>query len=224
MKPSLRRRLRALQRACFYVLILVLVSVAPSVSVAQFASLTITPKGDSELDITTGITTLPQGGAIVDKSRGITLTASFVEYKDDTFVKAQTARAEGFFGLLHTPEFFLDTAQYLITARGGITLSQDGLSLSADRLTLHLTNGIAVLSGNVNNENPNFQAATLILKMGAGYALLVSPFNYQDILSKDEAGSLVQLNQTKETDESFTYSISATPDEAVSAELAPYIP
>ena len=218
MTFSLQHHLQALCRACIY---LVLIS---SLSLAQFASLTITPNGDSQLDITTGITTLPQGGTIVDKSRGITLTASFIEYKDDTFVKAQTAHAEGFFGLLNTPEFYLDTTQNIITASGGITLGQDGLSLSANNLTLYLANGIAVLSGNVNNQAPSFQAATLVLRIGAGYALLVSPFNYQDILSKDEAGSLVQLNQTKEADGSFTYSISATPDEAVQVELSPYIP
>lgn len=195
-----------------------------SLSLAQFASLTITPNGEPQLDISTGITTLPQGGLIVDKARDITLNATFIEYQDNSYIKAQSAQAEGFFGLLFSPEFYLDRTQNIITASGGITLSKDGLSLNASSLTLYLTNGIAVLSGNVNNQEPKFQAATLVLKMGAGYSLLVSPFNYQDLISKDEAGSLIQLNQTREADDSFTYNISATPDEAVQAELEPYIP
>jgi hypothetical protein len=191
---------------------------------AQFASLTLIPNGEPQLDISTNITTWPQGGTIIDKSRGITLTAGVAEFKDGVYIKAQGTTAEGFFGVLDAPEFYFDMASNVITTSGGIALSQGGLSLSANQLTLHLANGIAVLSGNVNNASPNFQAATLILKLGAGYGLLVSPFNYQDVLSKDEAGSLIQLNQTQEADKSFTYSISTTPDDSVHAELSPYIP
>lgn len=197
-----------------------------SLSLAQFAALTIKPNGPQKMDIATGITTLSQGGEVIDKQRGISLKASFIEYQDGVYIKAQTAQAEGFFGVLNTPELYLDAAQNTIVATGGVTLSQGGLSLTANSLNLYLSQGITVLSGNVNNQAPSFQAAQLVIKIGAGYALLVSPFTYQDgplNLSKAEAGSLLQLNQTKEADNSFTYSISTTLDEAVNAELSPYI-
>jgi hypothetical protein len=218
-------------RSCTYKglkpLVTLLVLMLLNISSAQFASLTLQPNGDPQLDITTNISTWPQGGTIIDKSRGITLSASFVEFQNDVYIKAQGARAEGFFGVLNTPELYLDGATDVITTTGGVTLSQGGLSLTASQMTLYLSTGIAVLSGNVNNQIPTFQASTLVLKIGAGYALLVSPFQYQDgpiRLSKAEAGNYIQLNQTQEADESFTYSISATPEEAVYQELSPYLP
>jgi hypothetical protein len=198
-----------------------------SLSVAQFASLTINPKGEQQIDITTGITTLPQGGEIIDKGRGIKLSAGFIEYQDGIYIKAQNAQAEGFFGVLTTPELNLDASKNVISATGGISLNQGGLSLTADALTLYLDQGITVLSSNVSNRVPSFQTAHLVIKIGAGYALLVSPFTYQDgvlNLSKSTSGSLIQLNQTKEADDSFTYSISTTLDENVNAELSPYVP
>jgi hypothetical protein len=198
-----------------------------SLSLAQFAALTLKPNGEPLMDITTNISTWPQGGTIIDKSRGITLNAGFIEFQNDVYIKAQNVQAEGFFGLLNTPELYLDGATNVITATGGITLSQNGLTLTASQLSLYLTTGVAVLSGNVNNDAPSFQAATLVLKIGAGYGLLVSPFNYQDgpiSLSKAEAGNRIQLNQTKEADDSFTYNISATPDQAIWQELSAYIP
>lgn len=193
-------------------------------TLAQFASLTIHPNGDSLLDITTNITTLPQGGEIIDKGRGITLKAEQIEYQDGVYIKAQGAVAEGFFGRLSAPNFYLDTTQNIIGANGSVTLSQNGLSLSADNLQLDLSSGIVTLSGNVSNQSPSFQAATLVLKLGAGYALMVAPFNYQDILVKEEPGSLAQLNQTREADNSFSYRLSTTLDEAIRVELTPYIP
>jgi lipopolysaccharide assembly outer membrane protein LptD (OstA) len=195
-----------------------------SLSVAQFASLTIIPKGENIFDITTGVNTLPQGGEVIDKARGIKLSAGTLDYQDGVYINAQQAQAEGFFGLLTTPQLRLDATKNVIDASGGISLNQNGLQLTADKLTLYLDQGVVVLSGNVRNQAPSFEAAHLVIKIGAGYGVLVSPFTYQDSLSKSSVGTLIQLNQIKEADESFSYSISTTLDETVAAELTPYVP
>ena len=198
-----------------------------SLTFAQFAALNLKPKGESLYNINTDVTTWPQGGEIIDKARGIKLVAEFVEYQEGVYIKAKNAQAEGFFGVLNTPELNLDATTNIITSTGGISLNQGGLNLSADTLRLYLDQSIVVLSGNVSNQAPSFQTAHLVIKIGAGYALLVSPFTYQDgalNLSKSSVGSLIQLNQTKEADESFTYSISTTLDETVNNELSPYVP
>ncbi len=192
-----------------------------------FAALTVNPRGTQEYDLSTGITTLPEGGEIIDTERELTLSATFISYKENEFIEAKGGTSEGFFGLLQAPEVRLEYASNTIVATGGIVLSKDGLSLTADSLTLEIDSGIAILSGNIKNTEPSFEAAAIVLKVGAGYALLTSPFNYVSgfaTLEQDTPGSLLQLKQTENEDGTFSYNVSTTVDEVINTELSPYLP
>jgi hypothetical protein len=191
------------------------------------AALTVNPKGEQQLDISTGITTLPEGGEVIDVERGLKLNATFISYKDGEFIEAKGCTSEGPFGLLEAPELRLEVATNTITATGGVSLTKDGLALSADSLTLAMDSSIAVLTGNIKNTEPAFEAETIVMKVGAGYALLTSPFSYQSGFAQVEQanpGSLLQLKQLENEDGTFDYNVSTTLDEAISLELSPYLP
>jgi hypothetical protein len=191
------------------------------------AALTINPKGEQQLDIATGITTLPEGGEVIDVERGLKLNATFISYKDGEFIEAQGCTSEGPFGLLQAPELRLEIASNTITATGGISLTKDGLALTSDHLTLNMDSSIAVLTGNIKNTEPAFEAAAIVMKVGAGYALLASPFTYQsDFAQLEQANpdNLLQLKQIENEDGTFDYNVSTTLDEAISTELSPYLP
>ncbi len=192
-----------------------------------FAALTVNPKGEQQFDLNTGITTLPEGGEIVDAERGLTLSATFITYKENEFIEAEGGISEGFFGLLQAPELRLEYASNTISATGGISLSKDGLALTADSLTLDMASGVAVLVGNIKNTEPAFEAAAIVIKVGEGYALLASPFNYVSgfaTINQDKPGSFLQLKQTENEDGTFSYNVSTTLDEAINTELSPYLP
>lgn len=193
------------------------------------AALTInpSPSGEPELDLATNITTLPKGGEIIDQERGLTLKANFIRYKEGEFIEATDCTSEGPFGLLQAPELRLEVATNTIMATGGISLTKDGLALTADHLTLGLDSSIAVLTGDIKNTDPAFEAATIVMKVGAGYALLASPFNYANGIAsirQDNPGSLLMLRQLENEDGTFSYDVSAELDEAISTELSPYLP
>jgi hypothetical protein len=200
---------------------------APPAVTQGFAAFTVNSAGPQDMDLSTGIITLPEGGEIIDTEREMKLSATFISYKDGEFIEAKGGTSEGPFGLLEAPELRLEVASNTIIATGGISLSKDGLALSADNLTLDLGPSIAVLSGNIKNTEPAFEAAAIVMKLGAGYALLASPFNYTNSLAsiqQDAPGSLLQLKQIENEDGTFSYNVSAKLDEAINTELSPYLP
>jgi hypothetical protein len=192
-----------------------------------FAAFTVNAAGAQEIDINTGVTTLPEGGEIIDTERELKLIATFISYKDGEFIEAKGGTSEGPFGLLEAPELRFDAANNTIMATGGISLTKDGLSLTADDVTLNLDSSIAVLSGNINNTEPPFEASAIVVKLGGGYALLASPFHYQSgfaQLKQDKPGSLLQLKQLENEDGTFSYNVSSEVDETINTELSPYLP
>jgi hypothetical protein len=208
-------------------LLLFIFFILTSTFAQTIAAFTVNAAGAQELNIDTGITTLPEGGEIIDTERELKLNASFISYKDGEFIEAQGGTSEGPFGLLEAPELRFEVATNTISAAGGISLTKDGLSLVADTLTLDLNTDIAVLSGNIQSTEPAFEAAAIVIKLGSGYALLASPFNYANgiaSITQESPGSLLQLKQIKNDDGTFSYNVSAKLDEAINTELSPYLP
>jgi hypothetical protein len=209
------------------VLVLFTLLILTSTFAQGFAAFTVNPAGPQDIDLSTGITTLSEGGEIIDTEREMKLSATFISYKDGEFIEAKGGTSEGPFGLLEAPELRLEVASNTIIATGGISLTKDGLSLTADSLTLDLGSSIAVLSGNIKNTEPAFEAAAIVMKLGAGYAILASPFNYQSgfaQFNQDKPGSLLQLKQIENEDGTFSYNVSTELDEAINTELSPYLP
>ncbi|WP_240307633.1 hypothetical protein [Thermus caldifontis] len=58
---------------------------------ARFATFSVEPFGSQRVNLDTGITTLPQGGILVDNENGLRLKAGYIEYKEGSFVRARGA-------------------------------------------------------------------------------------------------------------------------------------
>ncbi len=153
----------------------------PLALAASFAAFTVEPAGDQVVDLTTGVTTLPSGGKLVDAERGLVLVAEYIEYKEGAFVRAKKARLDQ-----NDVRFEAGALDYQVTAdrvrlSGGVAFSAPFLKgLRADAGILFLKDGVAVLTGHVKSENPAFTASRLVADTRTGEVLLLGGFAYRD--------------------------------------------
>src|SRR5690554_418661 len=89
----------------------------------SFASLVITPDGDEEYDIATGITTLLDGGQIRDQGSGIVLTAPWISYKVDEYIDTRDTTVTGSFGQVTGQSVHVDIPSSQLTASGNLQLA-----------------------------------------------------------------------------------------------------
>ena len=192
----------------------------------SFAALTVTPRGEQSFDIATGVTTLPQGGEIVDAARGIRVTSDFIRYQDGVYLETAAAQAEGRFGTLQADRLYLDLASNELRAQGSLQLESEGMSLRADELLFDLNDEVVRLSGWVKSSAPAFESAALIMELDSSRALLVAPYRYENgalTLSQGKAGVLLQLTREALPEGGFRYTPSTTVHAEVLASLSPYL-
>lgn len=210
--------LRAIVTAC----LLLILSAAWA---GTFAALTITPHGPQQLDIVTGVTTLPDGGEVVVAELELTLSARYIRYLDGEFIETREAELAGPFGRLVAEQLYVDLLQQRITASVANLETDDGLALQAGELILDLESQIAHFSGGVSGTAPAFEAAELWVALRERQALLVSPYRYQDgplTLQQPAPGALLQLvQQAGEGPPSFDASTAV--DQKLLALFAPYL-
>lgn len=176
---------------------------APVGDPQDFAALTIRPTGPEQLDLETGVTTLPEGGEISYRQEGVTLRGSFIRYLEGTFVEVEEAVVEGEFGTLEAPQLRFDVAAQTLIAESGATFAGEALSLSADVLALDLADDTADLTGNVQSTDPELVSARALVDLNGSAGVLVGPYEYQEgpvglsgaegkllALSWDEAGAV----------------------------------
>jgi len=158
----------------------ILVLLLPALA-ASFAAFTVEPAGDQVVDLATGVTTLPDGGRLVDAEQGLSLEAAYIEYKEGEFVRAKKAR------LVHGDlrfeagrlEYDVKTEQVVL--EDGVYFSSKHLkNLRAPRGVLYLKDQVAVLEGGVRSERPAFEAEQMVADTKQGLVLLVGSFRYQD--------------------------------------------
>jgi hypothetical protein len=187
----------------------------------SFAALTVVPHGQQQLDISTGITTLPEGGYIVDKETGLILDAAFVRYSEGGFIEATGSSVQGKFGTLTASSLYVDVVAQTITASGTLQLNYSGLSLSADHLLIYLQPDVAVLSGSVKSADPALSTSNMLINLKTQQALLVSPYSYQSgslTFEQTVAGQLLQLASVD-----GNYNASTVISEDLQASLAPFL-
>ena len=188
-----------------------------------FAALQITPYGDQTVDLATGVTTLPQGGEIVDQESGVTLSGSLVTYKEGDYVEVTDAEVAGEFGSLTAPTVRLDTNAQTLEATGGVGFEGEGLALRSHTLVLYLEPDIAVAAGGLVSETPALEAAALLVDLQQNAALVVGPYRYENgpLTLQSEAKDFLSLTWgAEETD----FEASSTVDPALYTRLEPYLP
>ena len=210
----------------FLLTFLLLLTLVAGARADTFAALTIIPAGSEQLDISTGITTLPEGGKVVDKERGLELESRFIRYEEGRYIETEKATVEGKFGSLNADTVRIDLESSQIIASGNLRLANTAVDVQAGELVLFLDGDVARLSGGVQSETPEFHSDSLLVAIGTSDAVLVSPYQFQDgpmTLRQDSAGRLLHLQQTLEDGEQL-YTPSTTVETDLLALLTPYLP
>ena len=188
----------------------------------DFAALSIRPDGPEELDLTTGVTTLPQGGEIVYRDEGVALEGSFIRYLEGDFIEVEGATVAGDFGTLRAPRLRFDVNAQTLQAEGGAVFSGEALELSTDVLSLSLRDDVAVLEGNVTNRDPELSSERALIDLAQPQGLLVGPYSYQNgpVGLTGAAGNLLALSW----DTSGALSANSQVPAALQTRFAAYLP
>lgn len=193
---------------------------------APFAALQVVAHGDQEFDLATGVTTLPEGGEIVDQETGVRLVAAVIRYRDGDFIEAEGAEIEGRFGVATAARLRVDIATGLLEAAGGLELAREGLRLRADDLRYDADAEVVRFSGDVVGEAPPFEAAAAVLDLDTGSVVLVGPYRFEDglfTLRAPAEGVLLELVPV-ETASGPSYAAASELSAALIERLGPFLP
>lgn len=188
-----------------------------------YAALVITPYGEQIFDLATGVTTLPQGGEVIDRDGKVVLAGQQLRYRQGVFVEALSARVEAEAFVLIAENIYLDVPAQRLDAEGEVSFESPELGLMAERLSIDLVREQAVLNEVVSTREPLLAAATLVVVSDLSAALLVGPYRYQDgplTLSSSEAGDLLELRWVA-GEAGFSFTVTTEISEELLARYAP---
>lgn len=169
---------------------------AGSSASTPFAALTVTPKGAQTYDISTGVTTLPDGGTIVDQDTGVRLQAAHITYVDGAYIDAKTVTVHGDFGTLAADTLHIDIKTGVLTASGKLSLTRGALTLKAAKIRYDANRRVADFSGPVSGTSPDFKADRLLLDADNGDVLLLGDYRYSNgpfTLQSPKGGGRLEL-------------------------------
>jgi hypothetical protein len=157
--------------------VLAVVSAALAVN---FAGFSIKPYGDQNLDLTTGITTLPKGGVISDSERGFTVDAKWLRFKEGDFVEIKEGKIKYLTtGILNAISAHYDLKNNRFTVQGELTYS-DALikNLQAKDADLDSTKQILLIKSGVSANDPKILADRLMVDYLNKAAVLQGNYTY----------------------------------------------
>jgi hypothetical protein len=204
-------------RMTFRLLILssLIAPVFVAVAVAQ-AGLVIQPKGDQTLNPSTGVTTLPQGGVVVDNAHGIRIEAAYIEHKRDDFVKATNATIITAGKTIKTPSLNYAIQADRVDIAGPLEVSSsDVAGLKADKAVAFVGAERIVAVGNVRSSAPVLAANAIVFDAKRRTAFLYGNYRYE---SKDGKTKLSQAGNESALLVSFPKSGSASATTKISGE------
>ena len=206
-----------MKRLLLAVGLLLLLAAAHAQSGGSFANLVITPAGDEEFDIATGITTLTGGGEIRDQETGIVFNAAWISYKLDDFIEARDSTVSGSFGTVTADSVQVDIPESLLTAEGNLQLAGRNLLVSGDVLIYSPGSNVLSVDGNVSASDPQFSTRRLLYHTTSGTVLLHGPYEFDDgflHLSSTDPATMLELARPEEEPaegEAFFFDVSSTP-------------
>jgi hypothetical protein len=164
-------------------------SLLVGVAVAQ-AGLVIQPKGDQTVNPSTGVTTLPQGGVVLDNAHGIRIEAAYIEHKRDDFVKATNATIITSGQTIKTPSLNYTIASGRVDITGPLEVSSsDVKALKADKAVAYSSTERVVAVGNVRSSAPVLAANAVVFDAKKRTAFLYGNYRFE---SKDGKTKLSQ--------------------------------
>lgn len=171
-------------------------SAAHAAAQGAFAALTVEPNGSQRFDILSGVTTLPEGGTIVDRDLGVTLLAERIEYRAQEYVKAWGVKLTGAFGEVTADSMNIDQLSGRLNAAGGLRLVREGLTVSAGSLEYDAAAEIATFEGGVEGTEPTFTADRVLLDVTSGDVLLEGEYLFEGglfAMRSPEGGGMLAL-------------------------------
>lgn len=148
---------------------------------ANFAGFTIKAYGDQDLDLSTGVTTLPKGGMVNDSQTGLTVDAQWIRFKDNGFLEAKEARIKlETTGTLSASSLRYDMVSQKFTAEGNLRYS-DGLikDLKAKDLELDGKNQVLVIRKGISSTEPKLVADKMLVDYTARVAIMQGNYTFQ---------------------------------------------
>ena len=164
---------------------------------APFAALTVTPDGPQRYDVTSGVTTLPQGGTVVDQDTGVTLKAASMTYVEGASIDATEASVTGSFGKLTAASIHIDVPAGTLEATGGLHLVRGGLTVQAGTLAYDATREVVDIHGPVEGTSPDFHADRVLLDAKSGDVLLLGHYRFSEgalTLTSPTGGGRLELH------------------------------
>lgn len=163
---------------------------------ASFSGFDIKPKGNQDVDLVTGVTTLPQGGMVTDSKNGIKIDAQFIEMKEGDFLRAKTAKlttTDG--GVLTASNVEFSVKQNNLTATGKINYKDSNIKdLGADKVVVNTKEHIIVASGGVQADSPAIKANMVLADYEKNVAVLYGNYTFQSgkqkLSNKSSTGTL----------------------------------
>jgi len=209
-----------------FALLLCLFLTLPLAQAEDLAALTIIPAGSEQFDISTGLTTLPEGGEVIDAKRKLNLNSAYIRYEDNKFIETQDSVVTGKFGTLRAETLRIDLEQNIITASGELSFENADMLVTAQALDLFLDDDVARLQGDVSSLAPAFEAQVLLLRLNKPGVLLMSPYQVENgpfTLTQRGDGDLLQL-RSKQVGETYIYNPSTDIEPLLLSVMTPFMP
>lgn len=147
-----------------------------------FASLVITSAGEQTYDITTGLTTLPDGGTVYDARTGVEVEAVLIRFVEGEYIEADGVVVSGEFGSFQADNMRVDLVTSVLSASGDLWLARSGLTIVAGSLEYFADEDVMVFDGGVQGNDPEFYADRLLLDVSTGDVLLDGQYTFTGTL------------------------------------------
>ncbi|AEB11223.1 hypothetical protein [Marinithermus hydrothermalis] len=204
-----------------FLLVLLLVLVG-----ARFAGFSVESYGDQVVDPIQGVTTLPDGGVLIDNENALRLEGGFIEYQEGRFIRAREAVFVTDGVRLEAAELYYDAETETVRLTGGMRYASERFAgLSAREGLLFLEDEVALLKGEIRSEDPVLEAEVMVVDGKHGEALLWGRYVYRDpVLGVTLRGNNPEKRLLLRFREGEAYPEATTrvPEEVL-ARLAPYL-
>lgn len=158
---------------------LILSSLIVAVGLAQ-AGLVIQPKGDQTVNPTTGVTTLPQGGVVIDNAHGIRIEAAYIEHKQGDFIKATNATIIASGQTIKTPSLNYAMKLDRVDIAGPLEFASSDVSgMRADKAVAFPNADRVVAIGNVRSVAPVIAANAIVFDGKKRAAFLYGNYRFE---------------------------------------------
>lgn len=187
---------------------------------SSFAGFSIKPYGDQNIDLVTGITSLPKGGVVNDRANGITIDAQWLEVKDGEFLRAKEVKLTATQGaILLADQLDYRVKDKSLTANGDIHYTDKNVKdVVAKNIFLDLKNNVLLVKGGVSSKEPNMRANSLVVDYDSKQALVIGNYMYnygKTKLSSKSDKTMLLLKWNDKGDPSVT-------SKPTAAQLAPF--